>query len=294
MILIAVALIFICLAALGCFLTKDNVVNMTFILVALTVVLAVICVIAVKENRIAVKVILDVLTGAIALIFIGRFIVGINGSNNANQYFYIGLTAAVAILLICLNVVKYFYEQGQKVSTRYITYAATFVALSILCKMLGNAISVSVTTNMKLTFIYVPWILSGIVLGPIGGMATAVISDVIGQITIATGGAVNPLTTLSNALFPLATSLMFRFAKKLPDWLNLFIGLFISAIVCTLGIGSYAIYTLYDYNVTMSFFTYIITFRLLQAVVVAINFVLCLVLLPVVKKMKLLERVNQS
>ena len=201
----------------------------------------------------------------------------------------------MAILLICLDIVGN-KQQSRRRTTRYLTYTATFVALSVLFKILGNTISsIVIIPNMRLSFVYVPWVLSAYVLGPVGGVITALIGDILGQLTVAVGGAINPLTTLSNALFPLAPALIFKFLKdKTPDWLNLLIGMVISLVVCTMGIGAYALFSYYNYGSSMSFWTYLLTIRSPQIIIIAINYFLCLLLLPTVKKMKLSDKLEQE
>lgn len=288
------ALIFVSLAVVGCVLLRDNAVAIMLIVIALSIALAVVSIIAVRDNVKAIKLILNILTGGIALIIVLRFAFTINESNKLTNIIYIATVAVMAILLICLNIVK---EQASssKRTTRYLTYTATFVALSVIFKLLGNTISsIVIIPNMKLSFVYIPWVISGIVLGPVGGVLTALIGDTIGQLAIMVGGAINPLTSLSNALFPLATALIFKFVKKGPAWLKLAIGMLISLVVCTMGIGSYSLYTYYNYGATMDFWTYLITIRSPQLIIIAVNYFLCLLLLPTVSKMRLTEKLKQD
>lgn len=293
-ILTTFALIFVSLAVVGCVLLRDNAVAIMLIVIALSIALAVVSIIAVRDNVKAIKLILNILTGGIALIIVLRFAFTINESNKLTNIIYIATVAVMAILLICLNIVK---EQASssKRTTRYLTYTATFVALSVIFKLLGNTISsIVIIPNMKLSFVYIPWVISGIVLGPVGGVLTALIGDTIGQLAIMVGGAINPLTSLSNALFPLATALIFKFVKKGPAWLKLAIGMLISLVVCTMGIGSYSLYTHYNYGATMDFWTYLITIRSPQLIIIAVNYFLCLLLLPTVSKMRLTEKLKQD
>lgn len=293
-ILVIFALIFVSLAAVGCILLRDNAVAIMLIVIVLAIALAVIAIIAVKDNIKAIKLILDILTGGIALIIILRFALTINESNKLTNLIYIATTATMAILLICLNIVKE-QSSSSKRTTKYLTYTATFVALSVIFKMLGNTLSsIVIIPNMKLSFVYIPWVISGIVLGPVGGVLTALIGDTIGQLTIMVGGAINPLTSLSNALFPLAPALIFKLVKKGPAWLKLAIGMTISLIVCTMGIGSYSLYTYYNYGATMNFWTYLATIRSPQLIIIAVNYFLCLLLLPTVSKMRLAEKLKQD
>lgn len=293
--LIFVSLIALGAIALGIILLSGNVVAALLTAIILSVAAAAVACVFMRENKLVVKIILDAVTGEIGLIIIIWFLCNMTSSNLVTNLIYAITTLAMTVLLICLNIIKVSTKENTRFSTKYITYAATFIALSVIFKMLGNTVSsIVIIPNMRLSFVYIPWVLSGIVLGPIGGVLTALISDVLGQLTIAVGGAVNPLTMLSNALFPLAPALLFKFAKRLPSWLKLLIGMLISMIVCTMGIGSAALFWQYEYYTSMNFFTYLFTIRWPQMIIIAINFVLCLAILPVIKRIKLGERLKRS
>ncbi len=296
-----IALIFVSFLALGVFalgimLMTENAVITIALLIALSVAISAVAVFFTRHERLIVKIILDVLTGEIAVILIAYFGSQINKSNLANNIIYMVTIGVMAVLLICLNIIKvYDANTDARRSTRYLTYAATFVALGVIFKLIGNAVSsIVIIPNMRLSFVYIPWVLSGIVLGPIGGVLTALISDVLGQLTIAVGGAVNPLTMLSNALFPLAPALIFKFFKGKHDWLKLLIGMLVSLVICTMGIGSLALYFLYGYNDTMSFFTYLVTIRSPQMIIIAVNYLLCLLLLPIIDRMQLKRNIKEQ
>ncbi|MBR2970330.1 MAG: folate family ECF transporter S component [Clostridia bacterium] len=293
-ILISLALFFVDAAAVCIVLFHDNAVAVMFTLIVLMLAEAAVAIWFFRHNLFAVKIILNVLTNCFALTLILRLIVTMTEANKATNIIYIATVAAMAILLICLDIVG--SKHTSRRTTRYLTYTATFVALSVLFKMLGNTISsIVIIPNMRLSFVYVPWVLSGFVLGPVGGVITALISDILGQLTVAVGGAINPLTTLSNALFPLAPALIFKLFKgKMPDWISLLVGMVLSLIFCTMGIGAYALFSYYNYGSSMSFWTYLLTIRSPQIIIIAINYFLCLLLLPTVKKMKLSDKLQQE
>ena len=58
----------------------------------------------------------------------------------------------------------------------------------------------------------------------------------------------------------------------------------ISMVICTMGIGGYALYTWWGYDKSMSFVTYLVTIRSPQIIIIAINYVLTLLVLPAIKK----------
>lgn len=292
-----VALIFIVLAIVCYYFLHDNQGAITLISVVLCIVEGAIAVYAVEGKILPTKIILDVLTVGVAIIICYGLISSAKPSSEISAYIYAATTIAMALLLVCLNIIKPVDAKSGTRTTRYLTYTATFIALSVLFKMLGNTVSsIIIIPNMRLSFVYVPWVLSGIVLGPIGGVLTALISDVLGQLTIAVGGAINPLTTLSNALFPLAPALVYRYAGRVmqADWLEILVGMIISLIVCTMGIGAYALYSYYNYGSSMSFWTYLLTIRSPQIIIIAVNYFLCLLLLPVVKKLRLSEKLKEA
>ncbi len=291
-----VALIFIVLAIVCYFFFHDNQGAITLISVVLCIVEGAIAVYAVEGKILPTKIILDVLTVGVAIIICYGLISSAKPGSEVSAYIYAATTIAMALLLVCLNIIKPVDAKSGTRTTRYLTYTATFIALSVLFKMLGNTVSsIIIIPNMRLSFVYVPWVLSGIVLGPIGGVLTALISDVLGQLTIAVGGAINPLTTLSNAMFPLAPALIFRANKFIKDeWLKILVGMNISLIVCTMGIGAYALYSYYNYGSSMSFWTYLLTIRSPQIIIIAVNYFLCLLLLPIVKKLRLSEKLKEA
>lgn len=292
--LIFVSFLALAFVGLGIWLATNNSVIAVSIVIALSVALAGFSSFAVRKIKPLLKIVLNVVTAEVAFVLILWFLSTLNDENMASNIIFIATTAVMAVVLICLNIVKT-VDKPTRITTKYLTYAATFVALSVLFKMLGNAVSsIVIIPNMRLSFVYIPWVLSGIVLGPVGGVITALVSDLLGQLTIAVGGAINPLTMLSNALFPLASALIYRFVKRGPNWLKLLGGMAISLVVCTMGIGAAALYWQYEYYHSMSFIAYTLAFRWPQIIIIAINYFLCLLLLPVVNKMKLTYRLKNA
>ena len=244
-----------------------------------------------RKNKSTVAIVLQSLTIAVAAMLCGY----IASSTKPDKINIIVTVISAAMILAAINAVFYPHATQKRMTTKYITYCATFTALSIICKMLGNAVSsVIIIPNMRLSFVYVPWVLSGIVLGPIGGVITGLAGDVLGQLAVAVGGSINPLTTLSNALFALFPALVFKFSKIKKDWLKLLIGMAISMVICTMGIGGYALYTWWGYDKSMSFVTYLVTIRSPQIIIIAINYVLTLLVLPAIKKANALTTKSAS
>lgn len=160
----------------------------------------------------------------------------------------------------------------KKVKTKYftsrkITLLAVFVAMALVMKLIGK--SLTITPTFTVTFIYLPWLLSGVVLGPIGGMIVGGVSDVLGNLVF--GSPFIPLTFVSNTLFPLPIALIYKFVPIKNDYVKCSLGALCSLLLCTLGIGSLALWQYYGYYEGMSFFHYLVVFRMPQVGVFAIN-----------------------
>lgn len=151
-------------------------------------------------------------------------------------------------------------------TTRRITLLAVFVAMALAMKLIGK--SLTITPTFTVTFIYLPWLLSGIVLGPIGGMIVGGISDVLGNLVF--GTPFIPLTFVSNTLFALPIALIYKFAPIKNDFVKCSLGTLCSLLLCTLGIGSLALWHAYGYYKTMNFWQYLV-FRMPQVGVFAVN-----------------------
>ena len=164
-------------------------------------------------------------------------------------------------------------EKEPYFSAKRLAKLATFVALALVMKIIGK--SLTLTPTMTVTFIYLPWLVSGASLGVFGGMVVGAISDVLGNLLF--GSPFVPLTFLSNTIYPIFIALLYKTPIR-NDYIKCTIGAFSSLIVCTLGIGSVALYTFYGYVETMNFFEYMIAYRLPQVVVFAVNYALLLAL----------------
>ena len=79
-------------------------------------------------------------------------------------------------------------SQKKQSPTKRITYLATFTALSLVLKMLSNALSAALPPSLKISFSYLGWYLSAAVLGPLGGGCVALVTDVLGQLVLPQGG----------------------------------------------------------------------------------------------------------
>lgn len=158
--------------------------------------------------------------------------------------------------------------------TKRITYIAVLVAIALILKALGNMFTV---VGFKVSFTYIPWIIAGIMLGPIGGAAVGALTDVVGMLI--SGGIPNPILTLSYTLFPVFPALFYKLPLK-NGYLKTVLGSCVSLLVCTLGIGTVGLMSIYN----MTFLQVLVTYRLFQIGVFAINLMIIGILFPAIQK----------
>lgn len=179
------------------------------------------------------------------------------------------------------------------VSTRTITVLAMFVALSIVFKMISNTISnLLIVPQLKLSISYIPWVVAGLSLGPVGGFIVGGIGDILGQLIVPTGGAPIPLLTLSNALFGVFPAIFYQYLKSPSkhsyafDILKIVLGMLVSTIVCTMGISSVVLWKLYAPDT--NFLYYVAVNRSPQLFAIVINTLIIIWLLKPLKKIKVI------
>ena len=175
-------------------------------------------------------------------------------------------------------------QKNKQSPTKKITYLATFTALSLVLKMISNALSAALPPSLKISFSYLGWYLSAAVLGPLGGGCVALVTDVLGQIVMPQGGAVNPLIAAGNFSSALVFGLMYKYLPVKSDPLRAVVGVIAATVVGTLGINSLGLY-LYYYS-SMPYLSYMLTFRLPQLIPVLVNTVLFCLLIPLCKRLK--------
>lgn len=165
------------------------------------------------------------------------------------------------------------------------TYFATLTAISLLLKMFANHLSFSLGA-FKVGFSYIGWYLSAAVLGPLGGGIVAAIVDVVAPFVSPLSASFTPLITLGNVAAAVVFGLVFRLLPVKNPVLRALLAGTASALVGTMGINTYALYLLYAPNT--NYLAYWVS-RLLQLPVVYINVVLFALLLPALKRMRLLD-----
>ena len=89
--------------------------------------------------------------------------------------------------------------------------AALFAAMSIV---LGKYLAFNIWNVLRFSLENLPILLSGILLGPVFGLATGVVADLVGCVLV--GYTINPVVTVGAAVIGLLGGLVFRLAKRFP------------------------------------------------------------------------------
>lgn len=170
-------------------------------------------------------------------------------------------------------------------TTKRITYIATLSAITLILKILGNV--AILTAAFKVSFTYLGWILSGIILGPIGGLIVGGLTDVIG--TFALGYTINPIITLSASLFPFIVGIFYHYLRINNNYIKVIIGSLISTTICTVFLTSIGIYYISLNGASFSFWQFLILQRLPQIAVAVLNITLACLMIPFLKRLKILK-----
>lgn len=96
-------------------------------------------------------------------------------------------------------------------SLKIMLAVALLAAVSIIC---GKYLKIPVGDVMRFSFENLPILLAGIVFGPVAGMATGILADLVGCLLV--GYQINPLVTVGAAVIGLLGGLVYRLCKKFP------------------------------------------------------------------------------
>lgn len=176
-------------------------------------------------------------------------------------------------------------------ATKKLTYTAVFAALAIVMKFIGQYLTL--TPSFKITLIYTVWLIAAATLGAVRGGAVCFISDVLGALIIPMG-AMNPLLILGNTLYGVIAGLTFRFTPGKYYTVKFIVAGIVCTLVCTCLINSAAIYYWYKYYETLSFTAYFVGYRALQPAVAAINIVVTVAMIPLLKRLGLLPELKHK
>ena len=120
--------------------------------------------------------------------------------------------------------------------TRRLTYMAAMTAISLLLKLVSNALSVLMPPTMKISLSYLGWYASAAVVGPLGGGVVAALTDVLGQFVF--GSTPNPILTAGNFLATVVFGILLRKLPVKNVTIRATIAVTASLLVGTLGLNS--------------------------------------------------------
>ena len=149
---------------------------------------------------------------------------------------------------------------------RVLAVAAFLAALSIVC---GKYLAIPIGTVMRFSFENLPILLAGMMLGPIVGMLTGVVADLVGCVMV--GYAINPMVTVGAACIGLLSGVMFRLLSRLPYFARILISAIVAHLIGSVLIKTWGLAVFYD----MPFYA-LLLWRLLNYVIVGIAEVLLL------------------
>lgn len=124
--------------------------------------------------------------------------------------------------------------------------AALFASLSIVC---GKYLAIPVGQILRFSFENLPIILSGVLFGPILGLITGVLADLVGCVLV--GYAINPIVTAGAAAIGAVSGIVSVVMKKSPLWARLALSVSLahisgSVIIKTFGLARWYDFPLYE------------------------------------------------
>jgi ECF transporter S component (folate family) len=167
-------------------------------------------------------------------------------------------------------------------ATRKITYFAVLVAITFILKWLSNYLTFG---PIKITLSYLGFFISAIIVGPIGGGAVAVIADVLSQFAGGIYGVPHPLIVIGNFGGTFLFGVIYHYLPAKTFVPKVFFGTLAFIVWATLGFNSVANY-LYYYEGT-NYLAYMFTTRTIQIPIALLNMVLTMLLIPQMRKIKL-------
>ncbi len=170
-------------------------------------------------------------------------------------------------------------------TVKMISYAALFSALSIVANVFTVYFSINGTN--ALSFTYTVCFLAGALCGPLVGGIVGFVGDVLGWVINSTGGAFNPVITLSSVLIGVISGFVFLISKKTgkPDAcvVPTIISFIFIFLICT-NINTIGLY-FYYMSGKYTFWAYYIIRTPKQLILWAINMVICIIITKPMKKL---------
>lgn len=178
-------------------------------------------------------------------------------------------------------------QQTAKKVTLRIAYTALFTAMGVLF----NVYTINPTKSLAISFISIPALFAGILLGPLSGFAVGILSDLIGCI-IAPHGPFMVMISISAGLFGLIPGVIFLFFRMHPH-LKIAISYLLSLIICTVLLNTLDLWITYNKGKT-SFWLYLLPRLPWQLINSIVNWILATLLFVALKRAKIIKIAKKS
>lgn len=172
-------------------------------------------------------------------------------------------------------------QTAQKVTVR-IAYTALFTAIGVLF----NVYTINPTRDLAISFISIPAMLAGIMLGPLSGFTVGILADLIGCI-IAPHGPFMIMLSISSGLFGFIPGVIFLVFRLHPH-LKIAISYFLTLIICTCFLNTFNLWLVYASG-KMSFWLYFVPRLPWQLINSVINWILATFLFVALQRAKIIK-----
>ncbi|MBQ9375347.1 MAG: folate family ECF transporter S component [Ruminococcus sp.] len=125
-------------------------------------------------------------------------------------------------------------------TTKKLVVCALFVAMSIV---LGKFLSIKIGDNIRISFENLSLIMSGMFFGPVVGLVTAAVADIVGCILY--GYAINPIITLGAASIGFTAGLASHIMLKNNKLLNVIVSVSLAHLIGSIIIKTIGLYVYY-------------------------------------------------
>lgn len=174
-------------------------------------------------------------------------------------------------------------RSGLRGHMQVLVFAAFLAALSIVC---GKYLAIPIGTVLRFSLENLPILLAGMTLGPVVGILTGVVADLVGCVLV--GYAINPIVTLGAACIGLVGGLIFRLFSNFNLLLRILFTVLAAHLIGSVLIKTWGLAMFYD----MPFYALLLWRLLNYAVVGAVESLLLFYLLKNKAVKRSLERLR--
>lgn len=160
------------------------------------------------------------------------------GNFLSQWYYYVGLLVSFVLIFLYFIFNKK-PERNSLNATQKITYYAVFTALCVAV----NALSITVTNILSISFVVAYCFVCGYVFGAKGGFVIGFLGDLIGGI-IFPKGAYMPMLALANGLFGFIPGVIFD-NFKINKYIGAIISFAFTLVLCTVILNTLGLYLAY-------------------------------------------------